>query len=145
MNRIKKIEIDLQREISFIINTKVKDPRVGFVTVTYVKLSSDYHYMDVYITVMNKEANLKTCLEGLNKCRGFIKKNLLERIKLKIQEEQPDLKFSVGIAQVAGKYDLTELFQLANVAIHKAKDKGKDQIVVWEEGMPTSVKELQNG
>lgn len=38
MERIKKTEIDLQREISFIINTKLKDPRIGFVTVTDVKL-----------------------------------------------------------------------------------------------------------
>jgi len=90
MDKIKKTEIDLQREISFIINTKVKDPRVGFVTITYVKLSADYHYMDVYITIMDKEANLKTCLEGLNKSKGFIKKNLLERIKLKTV---PEIKF----------------------------------------------------
>ena len=74
MDRIKKIEIDLQREISFIINTKVKDPRVGFITITYVKLSADYHYMDVYFTVMDKDENLKACLEGLNKSKGFIKK-----------------------------------------------------------------------
>lgn len=90
MDRIKKIEIDLQREISFIINTKVKDPRVGFITITYIKLSADYHYMDVYFTVMDKDQNLKTCLEGLNKSKGFIKKNLLDRIKLKIV---PDIKF----------------------------------------------------
>ncbi|MHB8276248.1 MAG: 30S ribosome-binding factor RbfA [Candidatus Humimicrobiaceae bacterium] len=90
MDRIKKIEIDLQREISFIINSKVKDPRVGFLTLTYIKLSADYHYMDIYFTVMNKDENLKTCLEGLNKCKGFIKKNLIERIKLRTI---PEIKF----------------------------------------------------
>jgi ribosome-binding factor A len=90
MDRLKKIEVDLQREISFIINTKVKDPRIGFITITYIKLSSDYHYMDVYFTVMDKEQNLKSCLEGLNKSRGFIKKNLLDRVKLK---SIPDIKF----------------------------------------------------
>lgn len=90
MNRNKKIEMDLQREISFIISTKVKDPRVGFVTITYVKLSPDHNYMDIYMTVMNKEANLKKSLEGLNKCKGFIKKNLVERVKLKAI---PEIKF----------------------------------------------------
>ncbi len=39
MNKARKLEIDLQREISFIINSKLKDPRIGFVTVTDVKLS----------------------------------------------------------------------------------------------------------
>jgi ribosome-binding factor A len=90
MDRNKKIEIDLIREISFILNSKVKDPRIGFVTLTYVKLSSDYHYMDVYFTVLDKEENLKSCLEGLNKCKGFIKKNLLERIKMRAT---PEIKF----------------------------------------------------
>jgi ribosome-binding factor A len=90
MDRNKKIEIDLIREISFILNSKVKDPRIGFVTLTYVKLSPDYHYMDIYFTVLNKEENLKSCLEGLNKCKGFIKKNLLERIKMRTT---PEMKF----------------------------------------------------
>lgn len=90
MERIKKVEVDLQREISYIINSRLKDPRINFVTVTDVKLSADYHYVDVYITVMNKNGNLKTCLEGLNKSKGFIKKNLLERIKLRTI---PEIKF----------------------------------------------------
>lgn len=90
MERIKKVEVDLQREISYIINSRLKDPRINFVTVTDVKLSADYHYIDVYITVMNKNENLKTCLEGLNKSKGFIKKNLLERIKLRTI---PEIKF----------------------------------------------------
>ena len=90
MDRNKKIEIDLIREISFILNSKVKDPRIGFVTLTHVKLSADYHYMDIYFTVLNKEENLKSCLEGLNKSKGFIKKNLLERIQLRTV---PEIKF----------------------------------------------------
>jgi len=90
MDRNKKIETDLIREISFILNSKVKDPRVGFVTLTYIKLSADYHYMDVYFTVLNKEENYKASLEGLNKCKGFIKKNLLKRIKLRVT---PEIKF----------------------------------------------------
>ncbi|MEI7615941.1 MAG: 30S ribosome-binding factor RbfA [Actinomycetota bacterium] len=90
MDKNKKIEIDLIREISFILNSKVKDPRIGFVTLTYVKLSADFHYMDVYFTVLNKEENLKTSLEGLNNCKGFIKKNILERIKMR---NTPEIKF----------------------------------------------------
>ena len=39
MDRTRKAEIDLKREISFIINTKAKDPRIGFITITDTKLS----------------------------------------------------------------------------------------------------------
>jgi ribosome-binding factor A len=114
MDRNKKIEIDLIREISFILNSKVKDPRIGFVTLTYVKLSPDYHYMDIYFTVLNKEENLKACLEGLNKSKGFIKKNLLERIKLRTT---PEIKFiydesiekGVRINEILEKIKLKEI------------------------------------
>ena len=114
MDRNKKIEIDLIREISFILNSKVKDPRIGFVTLTYVKLSADYHYMDIYFTVLDKEENLKSCLEGLNKCKGFIKKNLLKRIKLR---SVPEIKFiydetiekGVKINEILEKIKLKEI------------------------------------
>ena len=90
MDKLKKTEIDLQREISFIINSKVKDPRVGFVTITGVRLSPDFHYMDVYFTLLDENGNLKLCLKGLNTCKGFIKKNIQARIKIKTM---PEIKF----------------------------------------------------
>jgi len=87
MERIKKMEVDLEREISFIINTKVKDPRVGFVTITDVELSSDYHWINVFISVMGDDEKIHDSIQGLNQCRGFIKKNLKKRIKLRIIPE----------------------------------------------------------
>ena len=90
MDRMKKMEVDLEREISFIINTKVKDPRIGFVTITDVELSSDYHWMNVFISIMGDDEKIRDSLQGLNKCRGFIKKNLKKRIKLRII---PDINF----------------------------------------------------
>lgn len=90
MNRVKKLEIDLQREISFIINSKLKDPRIGFVTVTSVKLSADYHYLDIFVSILGDERARDDSMEGLNQCEGFIKKNLKERFKLRII---PEIKF----------------------------------------------------
>ena len=90
MNKARKLEIDLQREISFIINSKLKDPRIGFVTVTAVKLSPDYHYLDIFVSIMGEERVKNDSLKGLNQCEGFIKKNLKERFKLRTI---PDIKF----------------------------------------------------
>jgi len=90
MNRARKLEIDLQREISFIINSKLKDPRIGFVTVTDVKLSPDYHYLDIFVSVMGEERVKKDSMMGLNQCEGFIKKNLKERFRLRTI---PEIKF----------------------------------------------------
>ena len=90
MNKARKLEIDLQREISFIINSKLKDPRIGFVTVTDVKLSHDYHYLDIFVSIMGEERVQNDSMKGLNQCEGFIKKNLKERFRLRTI---PDIKF----------------------------------------------------
>jgi len=90
MNKARKLEIDLQREVSFIINSKLKDPRIGFVTVTDVKLSPDYHYLDIFVSIMGEERVKNDSIKGLNQCEGFIKKNLKERFRLRII---PDIKF----------------------------------------------------
>lgn len=85
MNRLKKIEMDLQREIGFIINTKIKDPRIGFVTITDTRLSSDFSYLDVFLSVMGDKSDLSDSIKRLNqdRCKGFIKKHLKERLRLR--------------------------------------------------------------
>lgn len=90
MDKLKKIEADLKREIGFIINSKIKDPRVGFVTITGVKLSSDYHYLDVFFSVMGGEKNIDDSIAGLKNCDGFIKKNLKQRFRIRYI---PELRF----------------------------------------------------
>ncbi|OGD32642.1 ribosome-binding factor A [Candidatus Atribacteria bacterium RBG_16_35_8] len=90
MDRVKKAEIDIKREISFIINTKVNDPRIGFITVTGTGLSVDFKWLDVFVSIMGEKDDIKRGLEGLKKCSGFIKKNLQQRLKLK---NVPNIKF----------------------------------------------------
>lgn len=90
MRKKKKIEIDLKREISFIINTKIKDPRIGFVTVTDVELSPDYHWLNAFISIMGSAKEINDTLEVLKQCRGFIKKNLIGRLRLR---NIPDINF----------------------------------------------------
>jgi ribosome-binding factor A len=107
MNRARKLEIDLQREISFIINSKLKDPRIGFVTVTDVKLSPDYHYLDIFVSIMGEERIKNDSMEGLNQCEGFIKKNLKKRFKLRTI---PDIKF-IYDKSIAQGLKITEILE----------------------------------
>ena len=90
MDKARKIEIDLKREISFVINNKVKDPRVGFITITDARLSSDFKWLDIFVSVMVEEDGAGKSLEGLRNCCGFIKKNLQQRLKLK---SMPNIRF----------------------------------------------------
>ena len=90
MDKIKKLAIDMQREVSFIINTKIKDPRIGFVTVTDARLSADGKYLDIYVSIMEKDDQVEKRLDALKKCSGFIKKSLTQRMRLR---NVPELKF----------------------------------------------------
>lgn len=83
MHKIKKIEIDLKREISYIINSKVKDPRIGFITITDVELSPDYRWLNVFVSIMGDKKKVDETFEGLKKCSGFIKKSLKGRVRLR--------------------------------------------------------------
>lgn len=120
MDRIKKLAIDIKREISFIINTRIKDPRIGFVTITDARLSADGKYFDIYLSIMGKGSEVDKSLEALEKCSGFIKKNLSERIKLK---NVPELKFIYDDSIDRGM-KITEI--LENIG-KKEKDSGDDE------------------
>ncbi len=90
MNRIRKAEIDLKREISFIINAKTNDPRIGFITITDTKLSVDFKWLDVFVSIMGNKDEVEKSLEGLRHSSGFIKKNLQKRLRLR---NMPSIRF----------------------------------------------------
>jgi len=67
-----KLETQIKKLVGTLIVTEIKDPRIGFVTVTNVELSKDYAYADVYVSVLGDENTKKKSLAGLQSARGFI-------------------------------------------------------------------------
>lgn len=90
MDKIKKLATDIKREISFIINTRIKDPRIGFVTITDVRLSVDGKYLDIYFSTMGKSRHIEKSMDALKRSSGFIKRNLSSSMRLR---NVPELKF----------------------------------------------------
>ncbi|MGI6552145.1 MAG: 30S ribosome-binding factor RbfA [Clostridia bacterium] len=82
-----KIAEEMKREIASIIRDEVKDPRVGFVTVTGVEVSGDLRHAKVFVSVYGDDEKTKLALEGLEKAKGFIRKEIGERIKLRFVPE----------------------------------------------------------
>ena len=76
----------IQEEISKIIQRELKDPRIGLVTVTGVDVTDDLRYAKVFITVFKKKKKEKT-LEGLEHAKGFIRRELGQRIKMRFTPE----------------------------------------------------------
>ncbi len=80
--RSKRVGDLFREEIAEIIMNRVKDPRVGFITVTSVKVSEDLSYARVYISVLKKEDTEET-LRVLNAASGFVRSEIGKRVRIK--------------------------------------------------------------
>lgn len=87
-----RINMEVQRELSEIIRTQVKDPGLagGMVTVVSVEVTPDLKYCKAYISVLGSQEAAKEALEGLKRAVGFIRRELARRVNLR---NTPELKF----------------------------------------------------
>ncbi len=83
MGRIDRINQAIKEEISRIIHLEVKDPRLQFVTVTHVEVTRDLQHAKVYFSVLGNTAKVKEAQQGLDSARGFIRKLVGERVRLR--------------------------------------------------------------
>ena len=88
--RIEKIQELMKQEISKIILQELKDPRIGFVTVTQVEVSRDLSLAKVYISIMGSEEQIEGSWKGLQSSLGFIRREVGHCIRLRIT---PELRF----------------------------------------------------
>lgn len=89
-HRVNRVGEQMKKELSEIISRKIKDPRIGFVTVTDVEVTGDLQQAKVYITVLGDEQQREETLKGLAKAKGFIRTEIGSRIRLR---KTPELIF----------------------------------------------------
>lgn len=92
MSRLERVEDLLKEELSELILRGVKDPRVGFVTITGVRVSADLRHARVYVVTHETGEEQERTLEGLQSARGYLRGALGRRVRLKYI---PDLSFSI--------------------------------------------------
>ncbi|NIO05824.1 MAG: 30S ribosome-binding factor RbfA [Proteobacteria bacterium] len=80
----------IKREVSEMLIRGIKDPRVGLVTITRVRLSDDLRLAKVFFSVMGSEEDRTRNLQGLNSAKGFIKREIGKRTHLRYV---PDIVF----------------------------------------------------
>lgn len=88
--RVHRVAEQLKKEVSDIISNHIKDPRVGFVTVTDAEVTGDLQEATIFITVLGEDEQKEASLEGLNKAKGFIRSEIGKRIRLR---KTPELDF----------------------------------------------------
>jgi|SRR5690606_38973768 ribosome-binding factor A len=88
--RSNRVAEQMKKELGDIITRKLKDPRVGFVTVTAVEVTGDLQQATVYITTLGDEAEREDTMKALEKAKGFIRSEIGSRIRLR---RTPELSF----------------------------------------------------
>lgn len=105
MSRQDRVKEAIRKEASIIIHDELKDPRLGFVTITDVELSHDLRFARIFFSVLGKEEEHKKTKEALDSALGFIRKLIAQRIKLHFApeisfKEDRSAEYSIKIEEV---------------------------------------------
>lgn len=88
--RTKKVGIAIQKEFSEILQREVKDPRIGFVTVTRVKVTPGLKIANIYISIYGSTEERERTLQGLESAKGYIRSLFAKRLHIKFI---PEIRF----------------------------------------------------
>jgi ribosome-binding factor A len=80
---MRRVDEAVRAVLSDAISTDLKDPRVGFVTVTGVKTSPDLRHARVYVSVLGDAPAREASLEGLRSAHGFLQRRVAAELTLK--------------------------------------------------------------
>lgn len=98
--RPERIAALIHQHLALALQGHVKDPRVGFVTITSVEVSPDVSHAQIRVAVMGTEEEKSSAMEGLASARGFLRTHLAKALSLRTT---PELHFHLdrGIEQAA--------------------------------------------
>jgi len=82
--RAQRVAETIHKEISSLLIKGLKDPRIGFVTITSVDVSSDLSHAKVYYTLMGSQDARSQTQAGLNSCSSYIRQHLGRLLRLRI-------------------------------------------------------------
>lgn len=114
--RSEKVQEFIKQELSKIILTDLKDPRVGFVTVTKVDVTGDLRFARAYVSLMGSDEQKAATWQALQKAVGFLRSEIGKRIRLRFTPElslhiDESLEHSVRIQELLTKIKQEEAEQ----------------------------------
>ncbi len=81
--RMRRVDEAMREVLSDAITLSLKDPRIGFVTVTAVETSPDLRRAKVFVSVLQQEKERKLTMQGLVSARAFLQKHVARELRLK--------------------------------------------------------------
>jgi ribosome-binding factor A len=90
-DRMRRVDEAMREVLSVAITSEIKDPRVGFITVTAVDTSPDLRQARVYVSVLGTKSERRRSLQGLQSAHGFLQRRVADELRLK---HTPTLDFA---------------------------------------------------
>lgn len=110
--RILKINSEIQKAVSNIINQDLKNPLIsGIISVTKVDTTQDLEYSKIYLSILSTSGNEEDVFNQIKRSVGFIKKELARKIKLR---KIPDIIFYLDDSYQYGKHIEDKLAEIDN-------------------------------
>lgn len=86
-HRQEKLGEQIAAEVSDLLRTRVKDPRVGFASITHVEVSGDLRHAKIFVSVMGSDEEKRSTIEALRHATGFIRHELAGRLTVRFMPE----------------------------------------------------------
>lgn len=110
-NRSTRVAEQIHQELALLIQTELRDPLAGMVTLTGVELTPDYAHATVYLTVFpDDQATVAATLDGLRRSAGFLRSQIGRRVRI---HTTPELRFAID-RSVAQGMQMDRLIDEAN-------------------------------
>lgn len=90
-DRMRRVDEAIRQVIGDAVSSELKDPRVGFVTVTDVRTSADLRHARVFVSVLGDEERRNDTLAGLQSAHGYLQRRIASELHLK---HTPTLTFT---------------------------------------------------
>ncbi|GMR16350.1 MAG: 30S ribosome-binding factor RbfA [Gammaproteobacteria bacterium] len=83
-SRTRRVGEQIQREVAQLVQQEIKDPRLGLITISAVKLSRDMSHANIFFTTLDKDHSVEETLKILEGAAGFLRHELAKRMQLRI-------------------------------------------------------------
>lgn len=91
-HRVERLAALIRETLATALTTQLKDPRIGFVTITGVEVTPDGQHATVRFSVLGSDEDKGRAVEGLEHARGFLRSHLATRLELRTT---PELRFEL--------------------------------------------------
>ena len=101
--RQQRVAAEIERRASQFIREELKDPRLGFLTITGVEINSDLTHATIFVSVLGDEEEQKQTMRALQSARGLIKRDIGDWLRIRTT---PDIVFKLDTSIERGTHIL---------------------------------------